>query len=275
MQEYQRALLIVAAGVTIGLMGSAGTANAKQRQVKPLSQVRVTATMVQGRTTKGARVTVMTHANRVLGHAKANQQGRFKVRVHRSVQRVPFKLKVTKKGYLPRTAGYHWTAQPAKPTAAGSSATNGTGHPTMVASPTTGTITTSTPVASPAPTGNTSTAWITWAQRRVATLKGQLATTEQQLTQERAHRQIVAAELTDVREDLASAKRRAAAFDGQTTVAALDARDEVHWLEVELVARIRRDSDSAKRLQSLQQQRNQLVQTIKGLQQKLKGLAAK
>jgi hypothetical protein len=117
MQEYQRALLIIAAGVTIGLVGSTGTANAKQRQVKPLSQVRVTATMVQGRTTKGARVTVMTHANRVLGHAKANQQGRFKVRVHRSVPTGALQAEGDQKGYLPRTAAT--TGRPAGKTNGG------------------------------------------------------------------------------------------------------------------------------------------------------------
>ncbi|GEO67226.1 Ig-like domain-containing protein [Levilactobacillus spicheri] len=115
MESRYKILMAVAIGMIVGVVGSPAVhGHAKKKQVARVTQVRVTAKKVQGKTTKGAKVVVLTTKNRILGQGEATSKGAFTIKVRKNLKKATFKFKVTKKGYVSRTT-VHKYKLPQKP----------------------------------------------------------------------------------------------------------------------------------------------------------------
>lgn len=97
-------LVLIAVGTTVLLTGSLFTsASAKTKRISKISNVRVTGSKVYGHTTKYANIKLLSTKNKSLGHSKANKKGNFIIKTKKSLKKVTFKFKVTKRGFKSST----------------------------------------------------------------------------------------------------------------------------------------------------------------------------
>ncbi|MBS1005909.1 hypothetical protein JK163_06280 [Levilactobacillus brevis] len=100
-------LVLIAVGTTVLVTGGLFTnASAKTKHISKISNVRVTGSKVYGHTTKYANVKLLSTKNKSLGHSKANKKGNFIIKTKKSLKKVTFKFKASKKGYVSKITTY-------------------------------------------------------------------------------------------------------------------------------------------------------------------------